>query len=847
MLLTVAANLSAFAFQADAPPEINESLPAANDAPAANNSANQTSGNQASANRIAIELRVVWGGGAPRAFQGNISIDKGSIKLVRNLSLQSDSIGSIVSAGTSTLKVIGHSASTFGGADVSIEGGPTSRVTLRFVHPTTNQPIEHSFLVNEVLNDRWLRKLDEQGNRLAAERQVQDRLRVRSSQPQGIFHPDYVWTGSVSGYLSGLQAGEYQLQTRLLDQNAGDAVVSEQEQAVTVDERGDFNTSSLQVPLPHTESSYALEFSLHRKRFLQTFVSSPQVLKRRLDLVVFDYALPPKRIEYWSPVATIQPLNSQWWSSMDWMPTLGAAQPLVQIPSFNEHNKRLVNHGPQSSRKVGEDDCLVLGPSAWQAYPLTIEHPGQPHRLRIRLPRDQAQQLIISIRDSHSNGEPTTLNIDSGVVIGERQAFLQSTNSAGGSPWIWADHEIVFWPRSSRPTLLMLNGSSTEEAAFGDLQLDVGQIQAKQPATPAQNELNITDPHTSERMVALYLTKPLIADAFGAHRSIDPVTKRALDSWLTWQQSAERLSLHMQNAGYNTLILNVAGDGGSVLPLSRLASTTRFDNGTFFSDGRSPEIKDFVELLCRHFDRAGLKLILAVDLNAHLPGLARWEAEEAKRVELQKADSQKASPQNSESKNSELKAAGLFQVNLDGKPWQLDSDSSNRRVLYNPLHSQVQTEIEQIVRELSTRYSSHQSFKGLALDLGEASHLVFAGDRWGYDESTLKKFESATQSRLPARDAMPAAMQGGLRLAYLNWRARALSTFYVRLADTLRNAKPDAKLLLNPISLWQRQPSQHEYMDSLATSRNLSDTLLWAGVDVGWLKQHEHIAVLRGQ
>lgn len=778
--------------------------------------------NKPASEKLAIELRMVWGGGSARTFQGNISIDNGSLKVVRNLSQQADSIGSIVSSNLTNLKVIAHSASTFGGADLMIEGSTTSRVTLRFVHPTTNQPIEHSFLLNEVLQDRWLRKLDEQGNRVAAERQMQDRIRVRQSQPQSVFQAGSSWSGTVSGYRCGLPAGEYHLQTKLLDQNGNDIVVSEQEQTVSIDERGNFNAPSLQVQLPQLESVYALEFSLQRKRFLQSFVSSSQPLKRRVDLVVFDFMASANRIESWTPVATIQPLNSQWWSTLNWLPAMGSVQPIVPLQAFAEHSKRLVNHGALSSRKVGEQDCLVLGPSAWQAYPLTIEHPGLPHRMRIKLPSDQPQQLVISIRDYHANGEPTTLNVDSGIVLGERQVLSQAIDPSRSATELWFDHEIVFWPRSTKPTLLMLNASTTEVAAYGDLQLEAGQLAPRAPSTELKTDPNKVAQVESERMVALYLSKPLLADAFGGHRSIDPVTKRALDSWLTWQQSAERLALYMQNAGYNTLILNVAGDGGAVLPFPRLASTTRFDSGTFFSDGRSPEIKDYVDLLCKHLDRSGLKLILALDLNTHLPGLAKWESEE--------------------SKNS-----GIFQVNLEGKSWQLDSDASNRRVLYNPLNPQVQIELEQIVRDLGTRYSAHNCFKGITFDLSEASHLIFAGDRWGYDDAMLKKFEASSQSKLPPREALPAAMQGALRLAYLNWRARELSTFYVRLADAVHDAKADAKLILNPLAIYQRQPSEHEYVDAIATSRNLSDTLLAAGIDVAWLKQHPQVAILRGQ
>ncbi len=767
--------------------------------------------------KVAFELRIVWGGGTARSFQGTISIEDGAIKLVRNLSLQADSIGSISAPNAATLEVNGHSASTFGGADVSILGALTSRITVRFTNPTTNQPLEHSFLVSEVLGDRWLRKLDDQGNRVAAERQMQDRLRVRPSQPVSIYQPSSTWMGTLSGYRCGLPAGEYQLSTRLLDQNNSDAIISEDEKTVTIDDQGGFNVSSLEVPLPQIESSYSIEFSLVRKRFLQSFVRSSETLKRRLDLVVFDKAAPSQRITGWTPVATIRPLDSQWWNAGSWFAPIGSAQSLGSLASFSEAGKRPVSHGSQATRKVDDKDCLTLGPSAWQAYPLAVDLPGEPHRLRVRVPKDRAQQLVISIRDFHENGEPTTLNVDSGIVLGERQASAQANDKAH-----WAEHEVIFWPRSSKPIVLMLNASNHEEAAFGEVQLEVAQRQLIEPFQGSGQATKVNAGSNAPRMTALYLTKPLVADAFGAQRKVDPITKRALDSWLTWQQSCTRIAQYMQVAGYNTLVLNVASDGGSVLPISQLEATTRFDSGTFFSDGRSPEIKDFVELLCNHLDRSGLQLILSMNLNSPLPGLSKWEIDDSKN-------------------------AGLVQTNLEGKNWPAESEQSHRRILYNPLHARVQTELEQIIRSVSNRYAGHPCFKGVTLELGESSHVIFAGDRWGYDDATLRKYESATQSKLPTRDALPSAMQGALRLAFLNWRARELSEFHVRLADIVRSAKADAKLFLNPVALWQRQPSQEEYVDPTAASRNLSDTLLSAGIDAGSLKPHTHIAILRGQ
>ncbi len=206
-----------------------------------------------------------------------------------------------------------------------------------------------------------------------------------------------------------------------------------------------------------------------------------------------------------------------------------------------------------------------------------------------------------------------------------------------------------------------MNPSSETEAAFGTIELEAATLEPtpKNTLAPSSNVAESKDAKTEKRTVALYLSRPFLADAFGAQRSIDPTTQRPLDTWNTWQQAAERLTLYMQSAGYNTLVLTSLNDGGAIFPLKRLHSTMRFDSGTYFSDGRSAEIKDLVELLCRHFDRCGLKLVLSLDLNSPLPGLAKWELD----------------PQ---------KNAALYQVGIDGKQWKADTDAVNRRVLYNP-------------------------------------------------------------------------------------------------------------------------------------------------------------------
>ncbi len=769
----------------------------------------------AAADKLSFELRIVWGGGKPRAFRGSITIDSGTLNVVRNLSLQPDSVGAISNSGPATLKIESHSLSTFGGVDLMIDGNVDSQLTFRIDDAITNQPVEHTLPLNEILQGNWIRPLDSHGSRLAAERQMHDRIRVQSSSTTGILAVGASWHATASGYHCGLPAGDYLLATTVVDEGT-DAIVGSTEVRVSIDPQGNFTSNGIELSMPTIESAYTIEMSLQRKRFLPNLVSSGVVLTRRLDCVTFDYSGGASRISTWTPVATINPLNSQWWTALSWISTLGTTQTLTQFAGMTEAAKRPVSHGAQGSRELAGAGYLTLSPGAWQAYPLRIAQAGQPHRLRVRVPNDRAQQLVISIRDFHRNGEPTSLNVDSGIVLTERQIATEMSDRTG-----YTEHEIIFWPRSEQPYVLMLNASAATQANFGELSLDVGQLTSEKRLSEPSSSGTTGAPAAGQRSLALYLSKPLLADALGAQRNIDPVTRRPLESWLTWHQSATRLTQYMQSQGYNTLVFNVISDGAAVFP-SSLSSTRRFDTGTFYADSRAPELKDLVELLCCHLDRAGLQLVLAVDLNSHLPGLAKWESEASKN-------------------------GGLYQVNIDGSVWKSETELGSRRVLYNPLHPQVQSEIERVIRDISSRYATHPSFGGLALELGESSHLIFAGDRWGYDESTLSKFEAATQSKLPSREVLAEGTQAGIRLGYLNWRAAELSSFYIRLANAISQAKSTAKLLINPLPILERRPAERDYVDPNMQSRNLSDYWLAAGLDGSRLKKQQNIVLLRGK
>ena len=57
---------------------------------------------------------------------------------------------------------------------------------------------------------------------------------------------------------------------------------------------------------------------------------------------------------------------------------------------------------------------------SWQAYPLPVSRPGQPHILEVEYPGDVPQFLGISIIEPNAAGAVLPIGLDSGAVCGRR-------------------------------------------------------------------------------------------------------------------------------------------------------------------------------------------------------------------------------------------------------------------------------------------------------------------------------------------------------------------------------------------------------------------------------------------
>lgn len=798
-----------------------------------------------SSTRVDNEFRIVWGGAVPRTYVGTLSIDNGSLRLVRNLSLETDSVDTIRSANLATLNIAATAASTFGGADIQVQGATTSELTIAFVDPFTKEAVEQRVTVGELLSGNWMQEIDGRGSRIAIERQAHDRIRVRHGNESSIFRVGESWPVSVEGSRTGLAPGQYSLRTTVSDAQTGATSVVGDEM-VTVDIDGNFAPVQLEIATPAQEGVYQLEFAIRQRRFLNSFLTSTASPERRLEFVAFDAAKSTTRISGWQTLATMEAVQASKPGMFAWLSPISTHSPLLadgwqQMNPMSGVLNQPISHGDLDARDIVvagvPKQYLTLRPNAWLAIPLGKMKANTPHRLLLRVPTDRTNHLAVSIKQTSTTGRMSAIGNDYQVSIDARdQTGLQ----------VLSEHELIFWPSVDQNYLVVGNQDSKRDASLFDIQVEQATLEEvlgsaqkevesassdlvdlemdRREAAPTEGE-QIASGKPAERLVAFSLEKPILADCFASGRVRDLVTEKPLESWETLFNAAQRVTEFLEYSGGNALILKVYSEGGAIFPSQRLKPSVRFDSGTFFSDGRSPDIKDAVELMMQQCDRRGIRMILALDFDSALPGLARWE-------------------------NQADVSEDLFQQKLGAvNDLSLQSRRSARAAQgrYDPLNSKVQSEIESVIRDVVNRYKHHRAFAGIELQIDRDSNLAYAGDRWGYSDHLLSEFERHLQARVPPRERWSQSSNKSLRLAFINWRASRLNAFYDRLANFVSTSGEDAKLYLNATRLWDRQPESADFFNPEAIVRTPTEFMATVGLDVTHLRSQPNLVLMQGK
>ena len=387
-----------------------------------------------------LRLRIAWGGGAERVWQGAIALDGGTLSDVQALGIEADEPGSIWIAGSDRVEIRQRSLRAYDGVDVTVSAARDARLSIHLSHEETPDPQSIEVSIGELIDQPYDSDLDDVGNRLSVSRSPGDRLRIEFDREHLVFAPGEPFTFQVEPHLIGASTSGLRLQAQITRSPGGQRVWSKE--YTTGDDGTD---TTITLPVPQGEGVYDLTLAMApSSRIKQRFGLQRPVVQRKVQFIV----LAPEAVAQTGEAPTarvveINPVNPRWWERFANLPL---------IPGFRQ--------GPLGNGDSATWNHPVLGPMvqlgphgtppdiSWEAYPLPINHPGQVHVLEVEYPSDVPQAMGISLLEPNAAGAVMPIGLDSGVYVSDEEAE---------SPPRLARHRIVFWPKTKTPLVLITN------------------------------------------------------------------------------------------------------------------------------------------------------------------------------------------------------------------------------------------------------------------------------------------------------------------------------------------------------------------------------------------------------
>jgi hypothetical protein len=779
---------------------------------------------------LSMRIRIAWGGGAERLWEGTIAVSEGMLSEPRPLGIEADEPGSMWLE-DGRLMVRQRSCRSYDGVDVlvSAPAGAKLRVKLTAADDAQHPP-QIEVPLGELSNEFRNLQLDGRDNRLLVRRTPGDQLRVSMAQKSLVFSPGERLKMEVSPHLLPVPAeSKLRLKVQLV------SALEQRELWVGQHDlhAGQAEDIAVEVPLPDREGVYDVVLTaMHASAWPHTVRPSLSwkrtIAERRVQVVVVDdKRSPPGRAPgELSQVVEIDPANPRWWDLKVKLP---------QLRGFTHLGKGPLGNGNLQSVRNSLGELAQLRPNSespdvsWEAYTLAVNQPGRPHVLEVDYPSDASQTLGLSILEPNAAGALVPIGLDSGVEVGDELAGGPASDLAAPH---WGKHRLIFWPRTSAPLLLVTNRREEQAAQYGKIRVLAGWDRLPKAfsatvAAPTSPPTTSLPPATSlPRLWAAYLDRPLFPENFSASESLDSWSGRSLDDWNTFQQGGQRLVEYLQYVGYNGLMLAVLADGSTIYPSALLEPTPRYDTGMFFGTAQDPLRKDVLEMLFRLFDREDLQLIPTLEFAAPLPAV---EAVRRRGGEVE-------------------------WIGPEGTSWQ--QNYATRRGLapyYNILEPHVQEAVLAVVQEVAQRYAPHRAFSGLALRLSAYGYAQLPGPEWGMDDGTIGRFERDTGLQVPGEGPGRFATRAAFltrpehRGQWLQWRAEGLHRFYRHVREVLAAARGGTKLYLAGAEMLCGAEMEAELRPALPAKNTLLESLMHAGIDLRQYQEDPAIVLLRPQ
>lgn len=787
-----------------------------------------------------LRIRIAWGGGGERLWKGTIGVSRGTVAEPIPLGIEADEPGSMwledspvevpasqergpgVTLSGAHLRVQQRSPRTYDGADLSVTAPLGAAVWLQLTAQDESKPSPWiSIPIADLVGSSYSAALDDRGNRLLVRRAPGDELGIRLPRRSLVFAPGNVLRCEVEPHLLPVEAGTKVRLRAVMAPARGGTQLWAHDATFTA---GEAAAIPLEVRLDRPEGVYELTFTaVQAGRFApnvgQRLGLRTVLAERKLQFIVLEpRAGTPSNGGTWNRLLEIDPASPRWWDRFTKMQSISRL-PGLERPWAARFWKGPLGNGTLEPYSHSLGPMVQLRPSdvrdpAWEAYPVPIQRPGQPHLLEIEYPSDVPQTLGISVVEPNSAGAVMPIGLDSGVEV--VQPIL-----GDGQRSEWRRHRLVFWPRTSTPLVLIVNRGGKTPAVYGKIR-----VQYAVDGLPRPLPLGGPRP---ERLWAAYLDRPLLPETFGASDPAGSPSDLSVDDWQTFYEAGTRLVDYLNYAGQNGLLLSVLADGSTIYPSRIVQPTPRYDSGMFFPSGQDPLRKDVLEMLLQLFDREGLQLIPAVEFAAPLP-------------ELEAIVRQGGSG-----------SVGLQWIGPEGTVWT-DRYPAVRGLApyYNVLHPRVQEAMLGVIRELLGTYGHHPALAGLGLQLSAQGYAQLPGPEWGVDDATVGQFQLDTRIAVPGegerRFAERAAfLTGPARAEWIRWRANRLTDFYARVGALVSAAHAHARLYLAGADSFGGEEWQRTLQPNLSHRPAVADALLDLGIDARRLQEDRNIVLLRGE
>ncbi len=755
---------------------------------------------ESSAAEKTVRLRLAWGSGnaSKQRWTGEIAVEGGVFTQLQPLGIEPDAPVALRIDG-SQIVVDPLERRVFDGCDVTIRADEQARVQIRLRSEQLPQAVAIESTMAEIATNQLQQPLDELGSFFLAHRSPGDQLRVLPTREHFVFGPGETWNLKLQPDL----AAELQLSTVVLDvqlRAVGETKSSWRSSQKISDAAQLQQNIDFEIPCPTIEGAYRLTVTARPEEgFATRFVPGQQskpIATRDVEFVVIDPAARlPRLVDDWQAVLTIDPANPRWWQRLPaW----------AQVPKLRERTSGAIGNVRPVIRPMATGDLVELPPAAegdepyWQSYTLPIREPGKPHLVEIEYPLGVAQHLAICLIEPDAAGR---------VTATQQDASLFSIAHSAAEDGEVDVHRFLIWPRTTAPQLLLANQHPSQPGQFGKIRLlkQAAELETLSEAPVFSSE---------ERLVATYLSKPVLANSFGAAEVIDVGSGLSVHSWSTFLEATQRLAQTLRLRGYNGIMLSVAADGSALFPSQVIRPSPRYDTGLLAASGQDPRRKDVLEMLLRVFDREGLRVVPTVQFSTPLHRL------EALRLA---GDSRKT---------------GIECLGYNGQNWLSGHPTNNGAApFYNPLNNRVQTELIELVAELTNRYGSHQALAGVAVQVSGEGYGMLPGIASGMDDNTIAAFTRSTGIAVPGQGNdrfrhRASFLLGEHRNVWRDWRAAELTNFYSKLGQQVSMARSDLQLILATEDAFSGPELQQRVRKAIADAGQLNAILLDHGINL---------------